>query len=88
MGNYRLAVMDGDGIGPEVIESVRAVLHVANTLEPELELTRVDLPIGFDAYVASGTTLPEATLAELEGCQGWILGPLTTHLYPEPRCRT
>ena len=81
MGSYRLAVMDGDGIGPEVIESVRAVLRVANTLETDLELTRVDLPIGFDAYVTSGTTLPEATLTELERCQGWILGPLTTHLY-------
>ena len=81
LGSYRLAVMDGDGIGPEVIESVRAVLRVANTLERDLELTRVDLPIGFDAYVTSGTTLPEATLSELERCQGWILGPLTTHLY-------
>ncbi|HEX3721853.1 MAG TPA: isocitrate/isopropylmalate dehydrogenase family protein [Nitrolancea sp.] len=81
MGEYRLAVMDGDGIGPEVVESVRTVLRVANRLEPELELTQVQLPIGLEAYDASGTTLPDTTLAELERCDGWILGPLTTHLY-------
>lgn len=81
MGNYRLAVMDGDGIGPEVIESVRTVLQVVNGLEPDLELTQVELPIGLAAYDASGTTLPDTTLTELERCDGWILGPLTTHLY-------
>jgi 3-isopropylmalate dehydrogenase len=73
--------MDGDGIGPEVIASVRTLLAAINEREPALDLIPVDLPIGLAAYEHEGTTLPASTLAALETCDGWILGPLTTHLY-------
>jgi 3-isopropylmalate dehydrogenase len=81
VGSYRLAVMDGDGIGPEVIGSVRAVLEVIPAIEPGLALTIVDLPIGFEAYSKYGSTLPDDTLVGLQQSDAWILGPLTTHLY-------
>jgi 3-isopropylmalate dehydrogenase len=81
LGSYRLAVMDGDGIGPEVIASVRTLLAAINELEPAIDLIPVDLPIGLAAYEREGTTLPAPTLTALETCDGWILGPLTTHLY-------
>jgi 3-isopropylmalate dehydrogenase len=73
--------MDGDGIGPEVIASVRTLLAALNELEPALNLVPVDLPIGLAAYEQHGTTLPASTLDALEACDGWILGPLTTHTY-------
>ncbi len=81
MGRYRIAIMDGDGIGPEVIGSVRALLAAIPLVEPSLELATVDLPVGFAANDRYGSTLPDVTLAELPRCDGWILGPLTTHLY-------
>jgi 3-isopropylmalate dehydrogenase len=64
-----------------VIASVRTLLAAINATEPALKLTSVDLPIGLAAYEQFGTTLPDATLAALETCDGWILGPLTTHAY-------
>jgi len=73
--------MDGDGIGPEVIASVRTLLAAIKEREPALDLIPVDLPIGLAAHEREGTTLPDSTLAALETCDGWILGPLTTHLY-------
>ena len=81
MGSYRLAIMDGDGIGPEVIASVRTLLAAVNEREPAISLIPVDLSIGLSAYEREGNTLPTSTLAALETCDGWILGPLTTHLY-------
>ena len=81
MGSYRLAVMDGDGIGPEVITSVRTLMAAINDQEPAITLAPVDLPIGLAAYERDGTTLPASALVILETCDGWILGPLTTHLY-------
>ncbi len=84
MGAYRLAVMDGDGIGPEVIASVRTLLTALNDMEPGIDLTPVDLPVGLAAYERGGNTLPASTLAALETCDGWILGPLTTHQYAGP----
>jgi 3-isopropylmalate dehydrogenase len=81
VGEYRLAVMDGDGIGPEVIASVRTLLATINKSEPALNLKPIDLPIGLTAYEQHGTTLPASTLDALETCDGWILGPLTTHAY-------
>lgn len=81
MGTYRLAVMDGDGIGPEVIASVRALLTALNDVEPGVDLIPIDLPVGLAAYERDGNTLPASTLAALETCDGWILGPLTTHQY-------
>jgi 3-isopropylmalate dehydrogenase len=76
--------MDGDGIGPEVIASVRTLLTALNDMEPGIDLTPVDLPVGLAAYERGGKTLPASTLAALETCDGWILGPLTTHQYAGP----
>ena len=84
MGSYRLAVMDGDGIGPEVIGAARQVLRAIPGVVSGLDLSTVDLPVGLSAFEAHGTTLPEHTLLELPHCDGWILGPVTTHAYQGP----
>ncbi len=81
LGSYKLAVMEGDGIGPEVIGSVRTILETISEVEPNLNLTIMDLPVGLDAYAKHGSTLPDGTISALVDCDAWILGPLTTHLY-------
>ncbi len=59
----RVAVIAGDGIGPEVTEEACRVLHAATRAGPPIEL--VAFPHGADHYLSTGETLSERTLAEL-----------------------
>jgi 3-isopropylmalate dehydrogenase len=78
----KLAVLRGDGIGPEVVESaVEVLLAAANRNSMPIEL--IDYPIGMEAYRRSGRTLPPETLEGLKKCDGWILGPLSAGSYPK-----
>jgi 3-isopropylmalate dehydrogenase len=80
VGSYRIAVMEGDGIGPEITrEAIRTLSRAAAVNLLDLEFRY--LPVGLAAYEEQRSTLPQSTLEELGGCEGWILGPLTTHLY-------
>jgi len=57
----RIAVVPGDGIGPEVIaEAVGVLEHVRETHSVELELQHFDW--GADKYLRDGVTLPEEAL--------------------------
>ncbi len=56
----RIAVLPGDGIGPEIVEQAVRVLR-APALNLDLELT--EAPVGGAAYAAKGHPLPEDTLA-------------------------
>ncbi|HEX6046733.1 MAG TPA: 3-isopropylmalate dehydrogenase [Pyrinomonadaceae bacterium] len=60
----RIAVIPGDGIGPEVIrEAVRVLHHLQNTSSLELEL--VDFDWGAEKYLKEGVTLPDGALEML-----------------------
>jgi len=78
----RIAVLKGDGIGPEVVESAVEVLN-ATARKNSLPLELVPLLIGFGAYREKGRTLPPETLQEMKKCDGWILGPLSAGSYPK-----
>ncbi len=63
-GKKRIAVVAGDGIGPEVIREAVAVLErVRETHSVELELTHYDW--GADKFLNEGVTLPEGALEML-----------------------
>lgn len=60
----RIAVIPGDGIGPEVVaEAVRTLQLAEEIFGLELEFTRFDW--GADKYLASGVALPEDSLEML-----------------------
>src|SRR3954470_5319957 len=62
----RIAVIPGDGIGPEVIrEAVRLLERLRETHGVELELTHFDW--GADKFLSEGVTLPEGALRMLTG---------------------
>ena len=65
----RIAVIPGDGIGPEVIAQARKVLEV--TL-PAAEITEYDL--GAQRWRRTGEVLPDSVLAELGGHDAILLG--------------
>jgi 3-isopropylmalate dehydrogenase len=53
----KIAVLPGDGIGPEIVEQAVKVLHVLGE-----DFTMETAPVGGAGYEASGHPLPEATL--------------------------
>ena len=79
---YKIAVLLGDGIGPEVVSSASRVLKRAAE-KHSLELELLELPIGLHAYSEYGRTLPPETLENMRACDGWILGPSSGWLLPE-----
>ncbi len=57
----RIAVIPGDGIGPEVIrEAVRVLKHLGETRD--LQLKFVDFDWGADKFLKEGVSLPEGAL--------------------------
>jgi 3-isopropylmalate dehydrogenase len=59
--HYRIAVVAGDGIGPEVIEEALKVLH-AVTVPGRLELAFEEVEAGAACYRRTGEELPRETL--------------------------
>jgi 3-isopropylmalate dehydrogenase len=57
----RIAVIPGDGIGPEVVrEAIRVLKHLGETRE--LQLKFVDFDWGADRFLKDGVTLPDGAL--------------------------
>ena len=69
MGSYRVAVIGGDGIGPEVLGEALKVVAAAG-----VALDTVDYDLGADRYVRTGQVLPDSVLAELRGYDAILLG--------------
>lgn len=72
-GTKKVAVIAGDGIGPEVMESALAVLKAAGA---ELEL--VPLEIGLCRWKRTGLALAEEDLVTIKECDCVLLGAITT----------
>ncbi len=66
-----LAVIGGDGIGPEVVAEGIKVLH-AVTPANSFAITEYDLGVG--RWKRTGEVLPDSVLAELAGADGILLG--------------
>jgi len=77
----KLAVLPGDGIGPEITS---AALQVIEQLKRafSLDLTIDVHEIGLAALQRTGTTLPSAVLDACRRADGVILGPVSTASYP------
>jgi 3-isopropylmalate dehydrogenase len=67
----RLAVIAGDGIGPEVVE---VGLRVLDAVLPGVQRTEYDL--GARAYARTGEALPDSVLDELRGHDVILLGAI------------
>jgi 3-isopropylmalate dehydrogenase len=68
----RLAVVGGDGIGPEVIAEALKVLRAATPENVSIEETSYDL--GARRWHRTGETLPDAVLEEIRGHDAILLG--------------
>src|SRR5680860_790961 len=84
MGSYRLGVLAGDGIGPEIVTASVAVVDAAIARAGVDAIEWHELPFGAAALEEFGVHTPEVTLTTLEGLDGWLLGPHDSVSYPEP----
>ncbi|MGH9189239.1 MAG: 3-isopropylmalate dehydrogenase [Acidimicrobiales bacterium] len=66
---YSIAVIEGDGIGPEVVAEALKVVRAAGI---DLDLVRYDL--GGQRYLRTGEVLPDSVLAELRDADAILLG--------------
>jgi methanogen homoisocitrate dehydrogenase len=72
-GAKKVAVVPGDGIGPEVIESALAVLGAAGA-----DFEAVPLEMGYDRWKSTGQALGEEDLEIMKGCHCVLFGAITT----------
>jgi 3-isopropylmalate dehydrogenase len=78
---YKIAVLEGDGIGNEVVPATLSVLkETASLLELSFDFKVLD--VGWSAYRKYGRILPSETLLEMKSSGGFILGPLDAGKYP------
>jgi homoisocitrate dehydrogenase len=70
---YKICLLPGDGIGPEVINAVRTVLSALS-----LEWDFIECGIGFGEYQRSGSPLPDSTIQAIRNADASLLGAVTT----------
>jgi 3-isopropylmalate dehydrogenase len=75
--SHRVAVIGGDGIGPEVIAEALKVVAAAG-----VELDTVDYDLGGRRYLATGEVLPDSVLTELRSFDAILLGAIGTPEVP------
>lgn len=72
---YKVAVIPGDGTGPEVVREGLKVLKAAAQVEGfSVDLAEYDF--GGERYKRTGETLPDSAVAELRGYQAILLGAI------------
>jgi 3-isopropylmalate dehydrogenase len=72
--SFSVAVIGGDGIGPEVVDEGLKVLEAATSGGPSFTPTTYDL--GARRWHATGETLPDSVLEELRGHDVILLGAI------------
>ncbi len=75
MKSYNIAVIGGDGTGPEVVREAVKVLDVA-AKKFRLKLNYTDYDLGGDRYLRTGEALPDSVLAELRKFPAILLGAI------------
>ena len=75
MRSYRIAVLPGDGTGPEVVaEGMKALAAAAGRAGFRYESEEFDF--GGDRYLRTGETLPDSAVDELRGFDAIYLGAI------------
>lgn len=70
----RIAVIAGDGVGPDVVGQSRRVLDAIMDLDPHVRLAFDEFPWGTDHYLANGVMMPDDGLDRLAGYDAILFG--------------
>src|SRR5436309_1203622 len=72
--SFHIAVIAGDGIGPEVMAPALEVLRRVQTAFPDLKLRFTEAPAGAGHYRETGKSMPESTVKLCEEADAFLLG--------------
>jgi 3-isopropylmalate dehydrogenase len=75
MKTYRVAVLPGDGTGPEVVVEAEKALDAAAS-RFGFKLDKISYDLGGERYKKTGETLPDSVLEELRGFDAILLGAI------------
>jgi len=78
---FKIGVLAGDGIGPEITAATLEVLQVAAE-RTGLRLRLTHRLVGWKAKQQAGVLISRETEAELRASDGWIMGPTFAGEYP------
>src|SRR6266851_7697949 len=74
---HKIAVLPGDGIGPEVVEATLTVLNAVQKVT-DVKLDMLKGEAGFDVISKYGTNLPPETVEMIKKTDACLKGPMTT----------
>ena len=74
-GRYEIAVVKGDGVGPEVVDEAVKVLRALES-EGELTFRFEEHPCGAGCYLEGGNPLPEETVEACRAADAVLLGAM------------
>ena len=79
---YKIAIMPGDGIGPDVIDEAIKVLDAI-----ELDFDKINCDVGGNAYLRNGNPLPKESIQACEDTDAVLFGAVghDTISYDIPR---
>jgi 3-isopropylmalate dehydrogenase len=73
MQEYSIAVLPGDGIGPEVIKQANKILRILES-KLDIKLNLNEFPVGGAGYEATGHPLPDETMNAAKKADAVLLG--------------
>lgn len=73
---FRIAVLPGDGIGPDVIAEAVKVLRAVESRLPGTSFALEELPVGAGEYLRGGDPLPESSFERAKQCDAILLGAM------------
>src|SRR4028118_2290706 len=78
-----VAVIGGDGIGPEVVGAAIRVMEAAAAADPSLDLSFTEFPWGCEYYLEHGRMMPEDGIETLRGFDEVFLGAVGRPAVPD-----
>lgn len=76
MGSYKIAVVSGDGVGPEIIPEALRVLEVLRETVDNLDLEFVEIPLGAKHYLETGASLTSDDISACLKADAILKGPI------------
>lgn len=79
--NYKIGLLYGDGIGPEITQATEKLMKAA-IKKHGIEMEFPVFPMGWEGIKKYGDPVPEITKSGLKNCDGWVFAPHDSASYP------
>lgn len=84
MKTFKIALVPGDGVGPEVAAAAREILGALAQKSGDVQFAFAEYPAGKAAYEQTGDSLPPDTVQGIIAADAALLGALAAGIVPPP----